>query len=101
NDENNKNYVVYAYNYFCNFSVPCENIFKEFMDKYKIDFLSINIDEFKKTKLYETVKYVPTVIVVKNGKPVAYLDAESDDDLNKYQDADAFESWIKEYIDIK
>ena len=93
-----KNYVVFTYNNFCTLKIPCESIFKEFMDKYKIDFISIPFDEFKSTNLYKRVKYAPSVIVVKDGSVVAYLDAESDDDLDKYQDADEFESWLSEYI---
>ena len=54
--------------------------------------------EFKKTKFYETVKYGPTVIVIQNGNIIAYLDANSNLDLAKYQNANTFESWIKKYI---
>lgn len=99
-NEHHKSYVLFAYNSFCTFQIPCEDIFKEFMVKYKIDFLSINIDEYKKTKLYNTVKYAPTIIIVNDGKIIAYLDAESDADLNKYQDVKEFEEWINNYIYI-
>lgn len=95
-----KNYVLFAYNSFCTFQIPCEDIFQEYMTKYKVDFLSINIDEYKKTKLHDTVEYAPTIIIVKDGKIIAYLDAESDDDLNKYQDVKEFEKWINNYIFI-
>ena len=69
------------------------------MKKYKIDFLTINIDEYKKTKFYTQVKYAPTVIVVNNNRIVAYLDAEKDKDLDKYQDVNEFEKWINKYIE--
>ncbi len=97
-DTNPKNYVVFVHNTFCSLRVPCQNIFKEYMEKYNISFLSINIDEYKKTSLYDKVKYVPTVIVVNDNKIVAYLDAEKDEDLDKYQDIKEFESWINKYI---
>ena len=29
---------------------------------------------------------------------MAYLDAEKDDDLDKYQDLDEFTKWIEKYI---
>ena len=45
----NENYILYTYNNYCAFSIPCEDVFKEFMNKYKIDFLSISFDEFKNT----------------------------------------------------
>ena len=101
NNKSHKNYVLFAYNNFCTLPVSCENIFKEYMKKNKIDFLSINIDEYKKTKLYEKVSFVPTIIIVSNGSIIAYLDAEKDDDFDKYQDIDKFSSWINNYIFIK
>ena len=55
-------------------------------------------DEFKDTYLYDTVKYAPSVIIVHKGKVVAYLDAENDDDLKKYQDTLEFKDWLSNYI---
>ena len=97
----NKNYILFVYNNFCSLPIPCQDIFKEYMQKYKISFLSINIDEYKKTIFYEKVKYAPTILIISNGKIIKYLDAESNADLNKYQDIREFESWINNYILIK
>lgn len=100
--KNNKdNYVLFTYNNYCSLAIPCENVFEEFMKKYKIDFLSLPFDEFKNTYLYKEVKYGPSIIIVKKGKVVAYLDANNDDDLEKYQDVDIFEQWISKYIYIE
>lgn len=48
NKYKNDNFVIFTYNSYCNLEVPCEKIFQKVMNKYKIDFLSIKIDEFKK-----------------------------------------------------
>ena len=53
NNYKNDNYVIFTYNSYCNLEVPCEKIFEKVMQKHKIDFLSIKIDEFKKTYLYK------------------------------------------------
>ena len=98
-NKTHKNYVLFVHNSFCTFKTPCDTIFKQYMKKYKIDFLTINIDEYKKTKFYTQVKYAPTVIVVNNNRIVAYLDAEKDKDLDKYQDVNEFEKWINKYIE--
>ena len=68
------------------------------MEKYKIDILSIPFNDFKNTNYYKTVKYAPSIIIVKNGEIVSYLDANSDKDLDKYQNTDKFINWLKEYI---
>ena len=68
------------------------------MQKYKIDFVSMGIDDFKKIELYKEVKYAPSVIIINKGKIVTYLDAESDNDSVKYHDENEFEKWISKYI---
>ena len=71
------------------------------MEKYKIDFLSMPFKEFKNTKYYNKVKYAPSIIIIKQGKIVSYLDANKDKDLQKYQDVHEFENWINKYINTK
>ena len=93
-----QNYVLFVYNNYCTFSVPCDEIFKEFMEQNNVNFLSMSYEEFKKTNLHETVKFAPSVIIVNNGKIVSYLDSAKDADLDKYQDVDQFESWLDNYI---
>lgn len=94
----NNSMIIYTYNNFCNFPIHCENIFKELMDKYKIDVISISFDDFRNTSFYQEVKYAPSVIVVNNGEIIDYLKADSDKDYDKYQKVDEFEKWLNEYI---
>ena len=98
NDLKDENYVLFIYNSYCSFSVPCDDIFDSFMKKYDIDFLSMPFDKFKETKYYGTVKYAPSIIIFEKGNIIAYLDAESDEDLNRYQDTTAFEEWMNKYV---
>ena len=100
NNKDNETYLLFAYNNFCAFSVPCDNTFKVFMEKYNIDILQIPFDDYKNTYLYDTVKYAPSVILVSNKKVITYLDAEKDEDVNKYEDSNKFESWLNEYINF-
>lgn len=97
-DKVNDTYLLFTYNSYCNLPIPCEDIFKSFAKKYKIDFISISFEEFKNTEFYNTVKYAPSIMIVKDNKVVSYLDANSDKDLNKYQDLKEFESWLDNYI---
>lgn len=100
-DLDNDVYVIFTYNNFCNFKVSCDKIFESFMKKYNIDFIKIPFDSFKETDLYETVKYAPSIIIIDNNKIVDYLDANEDEDLDRYQDEEAFEKWMDKYIYFK
>ena len=91
-------YVLFTYNPYCNLPISCEKIFESFMKKYNIDFVSITFSEFKNTKYYETVKYAPSIIIIKNKEIIAYLDANDDKDLKKYQDIKEFENWMDKYV---
>ena len=95
---NNDSYVLFTYNHYCNFSIPCDEIFEEVMQKYKIDFLKISIDHYKNTTFFEKVRYAPSILVIKNNKIIAYLDANSDDDYNKYQDTNEFDKWLNTHV---
>ena len=101
NKNKSENYIVFTYNNYCSFQIPCETVFKSFMEKYNIDFLYIPYEDFKNTDLYKTVKYAPSIIIVSKGEIVAYLDAEEDADVDKYQDDKIFEGWIKKYINVR
>ena len=94
----NDTYLLFVYNDYCSFQIPCDQIFKEFMDKYKIDMYSMKYIDFKKTQFYGKIIYAPSVILVKNNKIKAYLDADAKEHLDIYQDSSKFETWVKKYI---
>lgn len=91
-------YILFTYNNYCTFKISCDMIFETFMDKYDIDFLSIPFEDFKNTKYYETVKFAPSILIISNGEIIKYLDANSDEDLIRYQDVEAFEKWLDNYV---
>lgn len=96
--ENKKSFIVFTYNNYCMLEIPCDEIFKKVMNKYNISFLYLPYEEMKNTFIYNEVKLAPSVILIKEGKIVAYLDAESNEDLLKYQDTEEFEKWLTSYI---
>lgn len=96
--ENKKSFIVFTYNNYCILETPCDEVFKKVMDKYSLSFLYLPYEEMKSTFIYNEVKMAPSVILIKEGKIVAYLDAESDEDLPKYQDVDEFDKWLNSFI---
>ena len=99
--ENKSSFVIYVYNNFCNFKIPCESIFKKFIDTNQVGILKMKFEDFKNTDLYNKVKLAPTVIIIKDGKIIDYLESDSNEDTNRYQDIKFFEKWIKKYIILK
>lgn len=94
----NKKYLLFTYNNYCSFEIPCDKIFEKFSSDYNIEILSISFEQFKNTQFYKIVKYAPSVMIISNNKVVAYLDAENNNDVDKYQSVDAFKEWLEKYI---
>ena len=91
-------YMVFTFNPYCQFQKPCDEVFEQFMQDTNISIYNIPFAEFKETELYKRVKYAPSVILINKGKVVAFLDADSDEDLDRYQDVTAFKEWVERYV---
>lgn len=94
-------FLLYTYNSYCKFPVPCDSIFEQFMKDNNITILSIPYEKYKLTDYVKKVKYAPSVLIINKNKVIAYLDADKDEDVNKYQDIEEFTNWVKEYIYLK
>ena len=99
--KNKENFLLYTYNNYCSLPIPCDSIFWSVMKEYGFNILQIKFSDFKETNLYKKVKLAPSVLIFKDGKLIEFLDAESDNDLKKYQDKEEFKNWLNNYIELK
>ena len=99
--KNKKSFILFTYNDFCTFSVPCDSVFEEASESLDIQILQIPYRDFKKSTIKKELKYGPSILIIKEGKVVKYLDAESDNDKELYQDVKKFISWTQKYIYTK
>lgn len=99
--KSNDSFILFTYNPYCNFKVSCENIVENFSKNNNITIFKIPFEEFKNTKLYNTIKYAPSIILINKGKIETYLDPNKDKDSIKYQEEKALKDYIEMYIDIK
>ena len=70
----------------------------DFPDDMQFKYYRIMWSQATESSLHKKVKYVPSVAIIKNGVVVDFLDADSDDDVQKYNSAEALRDWIKDYI---
>lgn len=66
------------------------------MREHNVYYYNINLPIFKKTQLYQTVKYAPTVIVIEKGEIISYIDANKD----SFNDESQLEKWLTERIEM-
>ena len=93
--KSNDSFILFTYNPYCNFKVSCENIVENFSKNNNITIFKIPFEEFKNTKLYNTIKYAPSIILVNKGKIETYLDPNKDEDSIKYQEEKALKAMIE------
>lgn len=96
--EDKKSFILFADTNFCTLGVPCKDVFKEASETKNLNILQFSFNELKETKLYDKIKYGPTVIIIKEGKVVDYLDANSEEHSTLYQNTDMFYEWLTKYI---
>lgn len=99
--KSNDSFILFTFNPYCNFKVSCENVVENFSKNNNITIFKIPFEEFKSTKLYNTIKYAPSIILINKGKIETYLDPNKDEDSIKYQEEKALKDYIEMYIDTK
>jgi hypothetical protein len=91
-----KNFVVYVSLPICTGdAAEFKTFVRDFQSKEKLSFYYLTSDYVKDTKIYETVKYFPSVIIYKDGEIINYLRYDSDEDKDYYKSYDGFSTWLK------
>jgi len=87
----------------CSSCANFKPVVKELSDDGQIKVYSITLDEAKELDLIKDsgVKYTPSLMLVKDGQILDYLDATADEDIAYYQDVESLSTWISNYFDIE
>ena len=52
------------------------------------------------SSLHDKVKFMPSIAIIKQGEVIAFLDAESDADKDAYNEPEALQAWLEQYIEF-
>ena len=96
-----ESFAIFIHQPFCSTSYEFNKILTMFAEENKISFYKISFDEMKKTVMYENIKYYPSFAIYNNGKLIDFLEADSNEDLNRYKDMEEFKNWFNSYIQMK
>ena len=72
----------------------------KFAEAKQITIYYMDFSDLKSTSLHEKVKYSPSVVIVSKGQILDFLKSDSNDDVEKYNDYDAFSAWLQGKIDF-
>ena len=71
---------------------------KRYTEEHRISYYYYIWSELRDTPLHDQVKYTPSVMLFSNGRLVTHLRADSNDDIEKYNNYDAFAAWLDSYL---
>ncbi len=98
--EDKKSFVLYVSLPICNGdAAKFKQYVLDFQHREKVSFYYLTSDYIKDSLVYETVKYFPSVIIVKEGKIINYLKYDSDEDIEYYKSYDGFSKWFKSNVE--
>ena len=93
-----KSFVLFVDQGGCKTAVMLRGFVSGYAKEKGIKVYKMMFNEEKETSLYENVKYYPSVVIVRKGKPVVWLRSDSDEDARAYNRYDAFHEWIEKYL---
>lgn len=89
-----QSFTVIVHMTVCPAEFPLSAVAKKYAHNSGATLYSLDEEEFKQTELAETVKYLPSAAVYRDGKLLKYLDAEKDEDMPYYKTVEAFGEWV-------
>lgn len=96
--EEKKSFVVFVDQGGCTTADRLEGYVSDWSKEKGIKVFKIMFDKMKKTSLFESVKFYPSVAVVSKGKPIGWLRADEDEDSDAYNNYEAYKIWVDKYL---
>lgn len=95
---NKKSFIVMIDQGGCSTANTLKGFVKDFATDKGIKVYKMMYGDMRKTSMYDFVKYYPSVAVVSDGKVIGWLKANSDEDSDAYNQYEAFETWVNQYL---
>ena len=70
----------------------------DFPDDMQFKYYRMLWEDVAQSSLHEYVKFTPSMAVIYEGKVIDWLQADKDEDADYFNNADALQRWIREYI---
>ena len=97
----NKTFLLSIYLPACTSCALFKPIVEEFAASKQIDVYEISLENVKDKEGFEDIKYTPSIVIFKDGKNIASLKADSDEDKGAYENVSNLSTWIAKYLDIQ
>lgn len=96
--EEKKSFVVFVDQSGCTTADRLREYVKQYAKEHGFRVYRMMFSVTMETSLHESVKFYPSVALISEGKVVAWLRADADEDADAYNNYDAFSKWMGERL---
>ncbi len=94
-----KSFLLFVDQGGCTTADTLREFIAEYAEESVIRFYRMMFSDMKETILHEQIKYDPSIAIIDKGKAKAWLKADSNEDVERYNDYEAFKNWLEKYIE--
>ena len=95
-----RSFVVLVYQNMCSVSANFEAMMQEFVGAENLSIYKIRFSVLEDTALGESVKFYPSLAIYHDGELVDFLEANADEDTERYKDQAALRQWLTAYVQL-
>ena len=95
-----RSFVVLVYQNMCSVSANFEAMMQGFVGAENLSIYKIRFSVLEDTALGEGVKFYPSLAIYHDGELVDFLEANADEDTERYKDQAALGQWLTTYVQL-
>ncbi len=85
----------------CRTADDLREIVKTFATSHQLTIYEVDYSGLRESGLVPGLKFYPSFVIFRQGKPVDFLEADSREDANAYTELDSFSTWFTDHVIIK
>lgn len=85
----------------CRTAEDLRKIIKEFASTNHLTIYEVDYSGLRESNLVPGLKFYPSFVVFRRGKPVDFLEADNSEDVSAYATLDGFSAWFTDHVIMK
>lgn len=85
----------------CRTADDLRKIVKEFASTHHLTIYEVDYSGLRESNLVPGLKFYPSFVVFRRGKPIDFLEADNSEDVSAYATLDGFSTWFTDHVIMK
>lgn len=96
-----KSFALFVSQPGCRTADDLREIIQEFTSMHHLTVYEVDYSGLRESNLVPGLKFYPSLVVFRRGKPVDFLEADNGEDSSAYTSLDGFSTWFTDYAIMK